>query len=95
HNIRNTQVNLEQFLDNLDAKKKDNYINVFGYSYPENMEIAGKTVNSKIFTRENLKIAIWQNSMHLLAVISCITATERAKRSIEKTIMKIHEQQNR
>lgn len=95
HNVRNTQVSLEKYLESLDENKKENYVGVFGYTYPQNIEIAGKTINSKVFTRENLKIAIWQNSMHVLAVISCITATERARQSIKKTILKIHEQQNR
>lgn len=95
HNVRNTQVNLEKYLESLDENKKENYVNVFGYTYPQNIEIPGRTVNSKVFTRENLKIAIWQNSMHVLAVVSCITANERARKSIKETILKIHEQQNR
>jgi hypothetical protein len=95
HNVRNTQVNLDKYFAGLDENKKQNYINVFGYTYPEKLEIAGKTVNSKVFTRENPKIAIWHNSMYVLAVISCITSTEKSRRSIEQTILKLHELQGR
>lgn len=95
HNVKNTQVNLETYLESLDANKKESYVSVFGYTYPQNIVIAGKSMNSKIFTRDNLKIAIWQNSMHVLAVISCITATEKARKSITESILKIYEQQNR
>ncbi len=95
HNVKNTQVNLETYLEILDANKKESYVSVFGYTYPQNIVIAGKSMNSKIFTRDNLKIAIWQKSMHVRAVISCITATEKARKSITESILKIYEQQNR
>jgi len=95
HNVKNTQVDLEKYLDNLDENKRQNYIDTFGYTYPENITIAGKTINSKIFTRENPRIAIWHNSIHVLAVISCLTSTERKNKSIQQLILKIHELQNR
>lgn len=95
HKVANTCVGLEDYLRSLDENKRRNYDNTFGYTYAETLNIAGHTVDSKVFTRENPRIAIWHNSMHVLAVISTITATEESKLSIQKSIQKIHEIQNR
>ncbi len=95
HNVRNTHVNLEKYFEELGKDKQKNYINVFGYTYPDNLVIAGQTLNSKVFTKENPKLAIWQNSMHVLAVISCITATEKSQTLINQRILRIHELENR
>lgn len=93
HNVNNTQINLENYFESLNKDKKQYYINTFGYTYSENLTICGHTVNSKIFTKENPKIAIWHNSMHVLAIISCITATEKSRKSINQSIVRIHELQ--
>ena len=94
HNIKNTNENLETYLGGLGKDKWKHYINTFGYTYDETIEIVGHKVNSKVFTRENPKIAIWHNSIPVLAAISCLTATEQSKQSIKQTIIKIHDLQN-
>ncbi len=95
HKVANTCVGLEDYLQSLDEHKRKNYHRTFGYTYTETLHIAGHTVDSRVFTRENPRIAIWHNSMHVLAVISMITATEKSKLSIQKSIQRIHDLQNR
>lgn len=94
HDVRNTNANLITYLEALSSEKRKHYVDTFGYTYTPTLEISGKKVDSKVFTRENPRIAIWHNSMHVLAIVSSLTATEKAKKRINEAITKIHELQN-
>lgn len=94
HNVNNTQIDLKKYLNDLDKNKYKHYIDTFSYTYAKNVEIAEYIIESKQFTRENPKIAIWHNSMNVLFVISTISATEKHKRSLQEAIMKIHDLKN-
>ncbi len=90
HDVRNTNADLEAYFQGLDKARRNHFVQTFGYTYEETIQITGKTVNAKVFTKENPRIAIWQNSMHVLAVISCLAATENAKKQTKEASLKIH-----
>jgi hypothetical protein len=91
HYVGNTNIKLESYL----AEKNDKYFKTLGYSYKEMIDIDGISVNSIVFIKENPKIAIWQNSLNVLAIISCLIATENSKQESRKLIIKIHEALNK
>ena len=94
HNVNNTYVDLGQYFNNLSKEKRTHYINTFGYSYSKTIDIVGETIDSKVFTQDNPKIAIWHNSMHVLTVISRLTSTERRIQILNNTIINLHETKN-
>lgn len=58
HEVKSTGESLERFLNATSKKKQKHYVDVFGFTYAETLEIAGERVSSKVFARENLRIAI-------------------------------------
>lgn len=87
HNVKNTNLDLKKYFESLDSKKLKNYIETFGFTYGKTIEVAGKSIDSKKFTRENPKLAIWQNSIYVLGIVSYMTSTEKSKKSTKKMIL--------
>lgn len=91
HNVNNTQISLNQYFSRLSKDKRKHYINTFGYAYPGPINIVGETIEPKVFTEENPKIAIWHNSMYVLSVISRLSSTERTLNIIKNTKIELFE----
>lgn len=89
HHIKNTSVNLESYL----AKESDKYFKILIYTDKEMIKIGDHTVKSTVFAKENPKITIWMSSFHVLATISCLTATEQKKQDISRSIKAIYDLQ--
>lgn len=93
HDVKNTQTSIEDYLNSLDKKERKDYIDTFSFTYSDYVEIAEFKVEEKVFTAENLKIAIWHQSIYILFAIATISATEKSKQESKEAIMKIHELQ--
>jgi hypothetical protein len=66
HDIENVGFKYSKYIERLDAKQRQAFVDAFAFSHDEKFTIAGRQVAADRFALDNPKIATWQTGIWLL-----------------------------
>jgi hypothetical protein len=69
HNVANVSFNFPDYIRDMNKEQKRSFIDSFGHSLQEPIQIAGKELSRSLFILENAKISIW---LSISEIIACL-----------------------
>jgi hypothetical protein len=90
------QFNLEEYVSNLNASQLNEFVEIFGFGFPDSfIDSYGKSVGKKMsrqdFFKAEPKINIWVAAMHCLDTLYLQKENVLAKAELQKTKLEIAE----